>query len=86
MTRIMIIGSSSESSLSAAVARVLSEHEPYAQIEIAKGEDSGLSIVEHQPPADLAHEAERLMSKRALRPADRQARTHPTSPRQRGGW
>ena len=86
MTRIMIIGSRSDGSLSAAVARVLAEHDLGLQVEITAEEDVTLSNVEPQPRTDLALEAERLMSKKALRPSDPRERTHPTSPRQRGGW
>ena len=86
MTRIMIIGSQSDGSLSAAAARLLAEQGPVVQVEIAAEEDIHLSNVEAQPHQDLAHEAEHLMSRKALRPSDHRERTHPTSPRQRGGW
>ena len=86
MTRIMIIGSRSGGSLSTSAARALAEQDPGLQVEIIAEEDFDLSNVEPQPHTDLAHEAERLMSRKALRPSDPRERTHPTSPRQRGGW
>ena len=85
MSRMLIIGPASGGSLARAVAEVLGDDH---DCEVIEGDD--ILSSPHEPPAPQGREIVEALD-RDIRQMTRNARhqrerTHPTSPRQRGGW
>lgn len=85
MSRMLIIGPGSGGSLARAVAEVLGDGHAF---EVLEGDD--ILSSPHEPPApqdrEIIEALDRDVRQMSLKPRHQRERTHPTSPRQRGGW